>query len=116
MATSTAQVGWSGNCNKGEARCRLEWQLQQGLPADAGTAAASRVQGQARVAVYAGAMKVAELLRLLQQDGWFLVAQRGSHRQFKHVVKPGRVTVPGKPSDDLAPGTQNSILKQAALK
>jgi predicted RNA binding protein YcfA (HicA-like mRNA interferase family) len=61
-------------------------------------------------------MKVAEILRLLLQDGWFLVAQRGSHRQFKHESKPGRVTVPGKPSDDLAPGTQNSILKQAGLK
>ena len=61
-------------------------------------------------------MKVAEILRLLQQDGWFLVAQRGSHRQFKHPSKVGRVTVPGKASDDLAPGTQNSILKQAGLK
>jgi predicted RNA binding protein YcfA (HicA-like mRNA interferase family) len=61
-------------------------------------------------------VKVSEILRLLQQDGWFLVAQRGSHRQFKHVSKLGRVTVPGKPGDDLAPGTQNSILKQAGLK
>jgi predicted RNA binding protein YcfA (HicA-like mRNA interferase family) len=40
----------------------------------------------------------------------------GSHRQFKHVHKVGRVTVPGKPSDDLAPGTLNSVLKQAGLK
>jgi predicted RNA binding protein YcfA (HicA-like mRNA interferase family) len=61
-------------------------------------------------------MKVAEVLRLLQQDGWFLVAQKGSHRQFKHPIKAGRVTVPGKPGDDLALGTQNSILKQAGLK
>lgn len=61
-------------------------------------------------------MKVAEILQLLQQDGWFKVAQKGSHRQFKHASKPGRVTVPGKPSDDLAPGTQNSVLKQAGLK
>ena len=61
-------------------------------------------------------MKVAEILRLLQQDGWFLAAQRGSRRQFKHGSKLGRVTVPGKPSDDLAPGTQYSILKQASLK
>ena len=61
-------------------------------------------------------MKVVEILQLLQQDGWFQVAQKGSHRQFKHASKPGRVTVPGKPSDDLAPGTQNSILKQAGLK
>jgi predicted RNA binding protein YcfA (HicA-like mRNA interferase family) len=61
-------------------------------------------------------MKVSDLLRLLHEDGWFLVATRGSHRQFKHPTKPGRVTVPGKPSNDLAPGTLNSILKQAGLR
>ena len=61
-------------------------------------------------------MKVSEILRQLQDDGWFLVATRGSHRQFKHSAKPGRVTVAGKPSDDLAPGTLNSILKQAGIK
>ena len=61
-------------------------------------------------------MKVREVLRMLQDDGWILVATRGSHRQFKHTGKPGRVTVPGKPSDDLAPGTLNSILKQSGLK
>ena len=53
---------------------------------------------------------------MLQNDGWFLAATRGSHRQFKHLLKPGRVTVPGKPSDDIAPGTLNSIMKQAGLK
>jgi predicted RNA binding protein YcfA (HicA-like mRNA interferase family) len=61
-------------------------------------------------------VKASEVLRLLQADGWYLVATRGSHRQFKHAGKPGRVTVPGKPSDDLAPGTLNSIFKQAGLK
>lgn len=61
-------------------------------------------------------MKVADVLRLLHQDGWTLVAQRGSHRQFKHAGKRGRLTVAGKPSDDLAQGTLNSILKQAELK
>ena len=61
-------------------------------------------------------MKVSEVLRMLQADGWYLVATRGSHRQFKHPSKAGRVTVPGKPSDDLAPGTLNSIQKQAGLK
>jgi predicted RNA binding protein YcfA (HicA-like mRNA interferase family) len=61
-------------------------------------------------------MKVSEILARLQEDGRYLVATRGSHRQFKHPTKPGRVTVTGKPSDDLAPGTQNSILKQACLK
>lgn len=61
-------------------------------------------------------MKVSEILRMLLDDGWNLVATRGSHRQFRHQSKPGRVTVAGKPSDELAPGTLNSILKQAALK
>ena len=60
--------------------------------------------------------KVRDVLKLLEQDGWYLAATRGSHRQFKHVSKPGRVTVAGKPHDDLAPGTYNSILKQAGLK
>jgi len=61
-------------------------------------------------------MKVQEVLRLLNEDGWMVVAVRGSHRQFKHPDKRGRVTVAGKPSEDLAPGTLNSILKQAGLK
>ena len=56
------------------------------------------------------------MLRLLHEDGWYLVATRGSHRQFKPPTKPGRVTVPGKPSDDVALGTLNSIRKQAGLK
>ena len=61
-------------------------------------------------------MKVRDVIRLIEDDGWFLVATRGSHRQFKHTVKPGRVTIAGKPSDDMAPGTSNSVLKQAGLK
>lgn len=61
-------------------------------------------------------MKVRDAIALLEGDGWYLVATRGSHRQFKHAIKPGRVTVAGKPSDDLAPGTFNSILKQSGLK
>ncbi|MBS0193369.1 MAG: type II toxin-antitoxin system HicA family toxin [Proteobacteria bacterium] len=61
-------------------------------------------------------MKVEDVLRLLKGNGWVLVATRGSHRQFRHADKAGRVTVAGKPSDELAPGTLNSILKQAGLK
>ena len=61
-------------------------------------------------------MKVAEVLKMLQDDGWRLHATRGSHRQFKHPTKSGRVTVPGKPSDDVAVGTLSSILKQSGLK
>jgi predicted RNA binding protein YcfA (HicA-like mRNA interferase family) len=61
-------------------------------------------------------MKVRDVIKLLEQDGWFLDRTRGSHRQYKHVDKPGLVTLPGKPGDDLAPGTLNSVLKQAGLK
>jgi predicted RNA binding protein YcfA (HicA-like mRNA interferase family) len=61
-------------------------------------------------------MKVREVIRLIEQDGWFRVATRGSRRQYKHPTKAGRVTIAGKPSDDLAPGALNSVLKQAQLK
>jgi len=61
-------------------------------------------------------MKIREVIKMLQGDGWYLVATRGSHRQFKHPSKPGRVTIAGNTGDDLAPGTLNSILKQAGLK
>jgi predicted RNA binding protein YcfA (HicA-like mRNA interferase family) len=53
---------------------------------------------------------------MLEQDGWVLVNQEGSHRQYKHPTKKGRVTVAGQLGHDLAPGTLNSILKQAGLK
>jgi len=61
-------------------------------------------------------VKVRDILKLLAEDGWFLSRTRGSHKQYKHPVKPGLVTIPGQPGDDLAPGTLNSILKQAGLK
>ena len=61
-------------------------------------------------------MKVRDVIRQLNEDGWYHIATRGSHRQFKHPTKSGRVTVLGKLSDDLASGTLNSILKQAGLK
>ena len=61
-------------------------------------------------------MKVRDVLTMLEKDGWRLDRTRGSHRQFKHSIKPGLVTIAGKPNDDLAPGTLNSILKQAGLK
>jgi predicted RNA binding protein YcfA (HicA-like mRNA interferase family) len=61
-------------------------------------------------------VKAREAIRLIEDDGWYLVATRGSHRQYKHPSKAGRVTIAGKPSDDLAPGTRNSIMKQAGLK
>lgn len=61
-------------------------------------------------------MKVREVIRLLEADGWYLVGTKGSHRQYKHPDKPGRVTIAGHPNDDLAPGTLNSVLKQSKLK
>lgn len=61
-------------------------------------------------------MKVRLIIKLIEADGWYLARTRGSHRQFKHSEKSGLVTVPGKLSDDLAPSTLNSILKQAQLK
>ncbi|MGD1911941.1 MAG: type II toxin-antitoxin system HicA family toxin [Rivularia sp. (in: cyanobacteria)] len=61
-------------------------------------------------------MKVSKVIKLIEADGWYLARTKGSHRQYKHVTKSGLVTVPGKLSDDLAPGTLNSILKQAQLK
>jgi len=59
---------------------------------------------------------VRDIIRQIEEDGWQLHDIRGSHRQFKHPTKQGRVTVAGKPKDEVAPGTLNSILKQAGLK
>lgn len=61
-------------------------------------------------------MKVKELIRLIESDGWFQVRIRGSHRQFRHPTKAGTVTVSGKPNVDIPPGTLSSALKQAGLK
>jgi predicted RNA binding protein YcfA (HicA-like mRNA interferase family) len=61
-------------------------------------------------------LKVSEILRILEDDGWYLVTTRGSHRQFKHPTKPGRATVAGKPSDTLHPRTERSILRQAGIE
>jgi len=61
-------------------------------------------------------LKIRDVIKLVEGDGWYLVATRGSHRQYKHPIKPGRVTIAGHPGHDLAPGTLNSVLKQAQLK
>jgi predicted RNA binding protein YcfA (HicA-like mRNA interferase family) len=60
--------------------------------------------------------KVAEILIMLREDGWILIAQKGSHRQFKHPEKKGRVTINGKPSETLSQFLLNSIFKQAGWK
>lgn len=60
--------------------------------------------------------KVKELITLLENDGWLCVRQNGSHRQYRHSTKPGTVTVAGKPSIEVPPGTPHSIAEQAGLK
>jgi predicted RNA binding protein YcfA (HicA-like mRNA interferase family) len=61
-------------------------------------------------------VKVREVVKRIEKDGWYWVRTRGSHHQYKHPTKQGLVTVPGKPNDDVAVGTANNILKQAGLK
>lgn len=61
-------------------------------------------------------MKIREIKEILRKDGWKLVRTRGSHERWAHPTKTTFVTIAGKPSDDIAPGTLNSILKQAGLK
>ena len=61
-------------------------------------------------------MKVREVIRLLEADEWALVNQEGSHRQFKHPKKSGRVTVSGGLGDDMPKGTFGSVKRQAGLK
>ena len=61
-------------------------------------------------------MKVREVIKQIEADGWYMVATKGSHRQYKHPTKPGRVTIAGHLSDEVAPGTLNSIYKQAQIK
>ena len=61
-------------------------------------------------------MKVRDIIKILEENEWYLVETKGSHRQYKHGSIKGRVTIAGHPNDDLAIGTLNSILKQANLK
>ncbi|HEY7146550.1 MAG TPA: type II toxin-antitoxin system HicA family toxin [Streptosporangiaceae bacterium] len=61
-------------------------------------------------------MKISEIIVLLERDGWRLKRVSGSHRHFMHPVKPGLVTVAGKPSATLKPKTEASILRQAGLR
>ena len=61
-------------------------------------------------------MKFREIIKLIEDDGWYQVHQAGSHRQYKHPIKQGRVTVAGHPGKDVREGTRQSILKQAGLR
>ncbi|MHB2021108.1 MAG: type II toxin-antitoxin system HicA family toxin [Candidatus Xenobia bacterium] len=60
--------------------------------------------------------KIRDAIATVTADGWYQVSCEGSHRQFKHPVKRGRVTINGKPGDDCGPFLWNSIMKQAGLK
>jgi predicted RNA binding protein YcfA (HicA-like mRNA interferase family) len=61
-------------------------------------------------------MTSTELIKLLKKNGWYQIAQKGSHKQFKHETKTGKITVPDHKGKDIAIGTLNAILKQAGLK
>ena len=61
-------------------------------------------------------MKVREVIRLLQADGWVLLTTKGSHRQFKHPLRPGRVTISGNLGDEMPKGTLASVKRQAGRK
>lgn len=86
----------------------MSWETENG-GRDLSTATDGRTPG------YTEPVKAREVLRLLERDGWSLHRTRGSHRQFRHPIKSGTVTVAGKPSLDLPPGTLRSILRQAGL-
>ena len=60
-------------------------------------------------------MKVREVIKLIEVDGWYLINMEGDHRQYKHPTKRGRVTIAGHPSKEVPPGTLMSIFKQAQL-
>jgi predicted RNA binding protein YcfA (HicA-like mRNA interferase family) len=61
-------------------------------------------------------VKVRDVIKLIEADGWYFLRQRGSHRQYRHATKPGKVTIAGKPSDEMAPGTLGSIFRQASIE
>jgi len=62
-------------------------------------------------------MKVRDIIKMIEEDGWYIVRQKGSHKQYKHKTKKGLVTIAAhKMSDELALGTLNSIFKQAQIK
>ena len=60
--------------------------------------------------------KIREVIRMIENEGGYHGDTKGSHKQYKHPVKQGRVTIAGNPGHDMAPGTYNSVLKQAQLK
>jgi predicted RNA binding protein YcfA (HicA-like mRNA interferase family) len=61
-------------------------------------------------------MKVREIVKMIEKDGWYRVRTRGSHHQYKHPSKAGLVTIPGNPGEEMAIGTYQNVLKQAGMK
>jgi predicted RNA binding protein YcfA (HicA-like mRNA interferase family) len=61
-------------------------------------------------------MKFRLVVKLIEADGWRLHHQTGSHRQYRHAIKRGTVTIAGKPGDEVPPKTLANILRQAGLK
>jgi predicted RNA binding protein YcfA (HicA-like mRNA interferase family) len=86
------------------------------IPAMEGSPISPRQIDLEKGRAYPWKVKVREIVRILEDNGWLLVRTRGSHHQFKHPTKLGLVTIPGNRNQELAPGTLNSILKQAGLK
>ncbi len=74
------------------------------------------VRAFSRSMLEAWIMKVRELIKLIEDDGWYHIKTKGSHRQFKHQTKPGKVTVPGNMGKDVPKGTLKSVLKQADIE
>lgn len=61
-------------------------------------------------------MKVRDLIKKVEEDGWYQVDQEGSHRHYKHPTKKGKITIAGKPGKDVPTGTLQDILRRAGLK
>jgi predicted RNA binding protein YcfA (HicA-like mRNA interferase family) len=76
----------------------------------------NHIAGSTIIEPYDYGMKVRDVIKRIEADGWRQIATKGSHRQYTHPVKPGRTTVAGKPNDDVAIGTLKSIYRQAQLK
>lgn len=113
-------MGGAAECDRNQIRALAS--LQAHHPSDHEANSSPQRHGPSRWlgikggACHTGNVKVKDLISLIETDGWRQVRQNGSHRQFHHPTKPGTVTIAGKPSVDVPPGTLGSVLKQAGLK
>ena len=110
LVTGMAQIVEvdAGQVDSGKSR-------QPNAPVEVAVPDASAPHNRAHPGASSVPLKVSEIIKLIEADGWYLVATRGSQRQYKHPDKPGRVTVAGKPSKELPPDTERSILRQAGI-